>query len=1037
MGFTQESVKRPILTTIIFLVIIILGAISFSRLSIDLMPEITYPTISVITTYSDVGPQEMEELVTRPMEEALAAVQGVEQINSTSAEGRSQVRISFAWGTDLDVATNDIRDRLDRIASRLPDDADTPMIRKFDVTAFPIMALGVSSDMSPLDLRQFAEDQIKYRLERIPGVAAADIRGGLSREIHLDISSSRLKALNLPMSAVIDAVGTENRNIPAGTYKRGNVEVLVRTMGEYRTLDEIRDTVLVDRAGAPVRIRDVADVVDSWAEENHYDRIDGKPSIRIGIYKQSGANTVRVAEAVRAEVEQINRDFPHARLVTLMDSSVYIRQSISNIRDALIIGGVLAIAILFVFLRNVSSTVIISTSIPVSVIATFGLMYFGDFTLNIITFGGLALGIGMLVDNSIVVLENIYRFREEGADPVRAVLDGTSEVAAAIMASTLTTVVVFFPVVFLRGMTGVIYQQMAYVVTFSLLCSLVVALTLVPMLSAKLLHYRSAERHQGDTLLQRVYSASEAVLRRIEEAYGRFLNWSLGHRKIVLLLSAVMFAVSVLLVRGIGVELMPASDEGEVQVDLEMAVGTRVELSEAAVKSVEEIVRREVPERLLILSEVGGGGGPGGGSNAGRVEIMLKPQKERQRSSFQIADDLRKKLAGIPGVTARTRSAGGMFFLRMGSSQGDRISVEVRGFDLGVARDLAQKVEAVIKQVDGITDTRISRQEGSPEQVVRIDRAKAADLGLSVSRIGEVLETGVGGTVAGQFRERGKEFPIVVRLREEERRDLPELLDLTVVNDRGQQVALRNVVETNAQEGPVRLERKDQERIITINADFTGRDMGSVIADIRDRLRSVAVPKDFAVLFGGDYEEQQKAFRELMLGFVLALMLVYMVMAGQYESWRDPFIILFSIPMALIGITGTMLATGTSFSIQAFIGCIMVPGIVVNNAIILVDYTNQLLRIHGLPLMEAVRLAGTRRLRPILMTTLTTVLGLLPLSLGLGEGGEAQAPLARVVIGGLTSSTLVTLILVPVIYSIFEGFGKEATEQISELPERP
>jgi len=1027
MSIARGPVNRPILTFVIYLIVITLGIVSLSRLSIDLMPEITYPTISVITNYGNVGPQEMEELITRPIEEALAAVQGVEEITSTSTEGRSLVRVSFTWGTDLDVAANDIRDRIDRVLSRLPEDIERPMIRKFDLSAFPIAIIGISSNLNPVDLRLLVEDQVKYRLERVSGVAAIDIFGGLSREIHVDLRADQLKALGLSTEAIIAALSNENQNIPAGLYDKGNLEVLIRTQGEYQTLDEIRQTVITIRQGTPIQIKDVADVNDSWEEVRQMVRINGKPGLRISVSKQSGANTVTVAKAVKQEIARINRDIPQLQLVPLIDTSKYIQQSINNVGRATFLGGILAIIVLFLFLRNLSSTVIIATAIPISIIATFGVMYFGGLTLNIITFGGLALGIGMLVDSSIVVLENVYRHREQGETAVTSALIGTNEVWSAILASILTTVVVFFPVVFLRGMSGIMFQQMAYVVSFSLLCSLIVSLTLIPMLSSRFLRYQPIEHYNGENRLHKIYAFSEGTFRRVEEQYSQMLGWALDHRKTVVFSAVGLFIISVLLVRFIGVELMPAADEGEVRVELEMAVGTRLEIVDRASQMVEDIVRQEVPEIESILTRAGGGGYRSRGGHTAEIRISLVPQDKRNRSSEQIANDLRKKLSELPGVNIRTRPGQGLFLLRMGSSTTDNVSVEVRGYDLTVAHELSQKVEQIISQVPGITDTDISREEGSPEQIIRIDRQKAADLGLSVSRIGDALQTAIGGTPASYFREAGKEYRILVRLSEVDRKDLTDLLDLTVVNNRGEPVILRNVLTNAPREGPVRIERKDQERVIMINANFTGRDMGSIISDIRKGLRTVPVPRDFAIIFGGDYEEQQKSFRELMFGFILAIFLVYLVMTGQFESFRDPFVVLFAIPMALIGVVVTLILTGTIFSMQAFIGCIILAGIVVNNAILLVDYTNQLRRNEQMSLMEAIRLAGKRRLRPILMTTTTTALGLLPLSFGLGEGGEAQAPLARVVIGGLLSSTLITLVLIPVIYSIFEqrfDFGR-------------
>jgi len=1020
MNIARGPIQRPILTSIIYLVAVTIGVVSFSRLSIDLMPEITFPTISVITSYGNVGPQEMEESVTRPIEEALAAVQGVEEITSVSTEGTSQVRVAFSWGTDLDVAANDIRDRIDRVLGRLPEDINRPMIRKFDLSAFPIMMIGLSGDLNPLDLRRIAEDQVKYRLERVPGVASIDIHGGLYREIHVKARAAKLKALGISADAILAALRNENRNVPAGLFEQGNLEVLVRTQGEYRDLDEIRETVVATRGGSPIRIRDVADVEDSWEEVRQIVRINGQPGLRISVSKQSGANTVTVADGVRAEVDRINRDIPQLQLTPLRDSSIYIRRSIASTGLTLLFGGLLAILILFVFLRNLSSTLIISTAIPISIVATFALMYFGRFTLNIITFGGLALGIGMLVDNSIVVLENIYRHRETGSSPVESAMAGASEVWSAIVASTLTTLVVFLPVVFIRGMSGIMFRQMALVVSFSLLCSLIVALTLIPMLASRFLRFQSAERRRGESRLHRLYARSEEAFKRIEERYSLMLGWALARKRIVVFSFAGLFALSIGLIRFIGVELMPATDEGEVRVNIEMAVGTKLELVDATTRAVEEIVRANVPEMTSMISFAGSGGWGAAGGHTADIRVTLVPRGERRRSSERVANDLRRALAGLPGVTIRTRAGQGLFVLRMGAQSQTALSIEIRGYDLEKAHELTRRVDDVVAGVPGITDTRISREEGSPERIVRINRAKAADLGLGVSRIGDALQTAVGGTRASLYREGGKQYNILLRLAEEDRTELGGILDLTVVNSRGEPVVLRNVVDAVEERGPVRIERKDQERIITIEANFTGRDMGSIIRDIRRELRAVPVPREFSILFGGDYEEQQKAFRELLLGLVLAVFLVYMVMAGQFESWRDPFVVLFSIPMALIGVTIIMILTGTIFSMQAFIGCIMLAGIVVNNAILLVDYTNQLRRIHGMELMDAIRAAGSRRLRPILMTTLTTTLGLFPLSLGLGEGGETQAPLARVVIGGLLSSSLITLVLVPVVYAVFE-----------------
>jgi hydrophobic/amphiphilic exporter-1 (mainly G- bacteria), HAE1 family len=1021
MNISQGAIQRPILTSIVFMTVITLGGVALSRLPIDLMPDVTYPTVSVMTTYGSVAPEEMEELITRPIEESLAAVQGVEEITSTSVEGQSTVRVSFVWGTDLDVAANDIRDRIDRVMNRLPEDIDSrPMIRKFDLSAFPIMNIGISSNLDPLFIRKLTEDDLKYRFERVPGVAAIDIRGGLFREIHVDLRAEKLKALGISPDMVLACLRNENLNVPAGLYDKGNLEVLVRTQGEYTSLEEIRNTVVTMRQGAPIRIRDMADVVDSWQEIRQTFRINNQPGVRVSVNKQSGVNTVKVAQAVREEIDRINRDYPQIHLVPLMDTSKYIKGSISNLGDSAINGGILAIIVLFLFLRNISSTGIIAVAVPISIIATFMLMYFMNFTLNVMTIGGLALGVGMLMDNSIVVLENIFRHREAGLSPNKSALLGTSEVWSAILAGTLTHIVVFLPVLFMQGMSGIMFKQMAYVVSFSMLCSFLVAVTLVPMLASNFMRVGASGEKSKRSFLQAIYSRSERAFSYVEEQYGLLLRWALKHRKTVLAASGGLFLVSLFLVRFVGVELMPATDESQVSVNLEAAVGTRLEVLDEVVKQVEGIVRKNVPEGTNMLAQTGGGGFRAAGAQTASINMDLVPRKERKRSSEQVANDLRKLLTGIPGITVRTRQGQGLSILRMGQASTDNVSVEVRGYDMTTASELARQVDEVVKKVRGITDTKISREEGSPEQIIRIDRQKAADLGLTVSQIGNTLQTAIGGTQSSYYRDAGKEYRILVRISEADRQNLNDLLDLTVLNNRGEQVSLRNVVRNEPQEGPVRIERKDQERIISINGNFTDRDMGSVIADIRQGLKNIILPKDFAINFGSDYEEQQKAFKELLFAFILALFLVYMVMAGQFESFRDPFIILFAVPMSLIGITVTMIASNTIFSMQAFIGCIMLAGIVTNNSILLVHYSNLLRERDGMEITEAITLSGARRLRPILMTTAVTVLGLIPLAMGLGEGGETQAPMARVVVGGLSSSTLITLVLVPVIYSIFE-----------------
>jgi HAE1 family hydrophobic/amphiphilic exporter-1 len=1030
MSISRFAVHRPVFTVMVTLIVVILGAVSLARLPVDLMPDITYPTLSVRTGYENASPAEIEELVTRPIEEAMSAVPGVQEVTSSSSEGSSNVRLSFVWGTDLDAAANDIRDRLDRVISRLPDDADRPSLRKFDIASFPILILGASSQLDPVQMRRIIDDEVKYRIERVPGVAALDIWGGLAREIHVDLDPDKLKALDIPLDLVLTRIRTANITLAAGTIESGNYEVTLRTPGEYTDLNQLRDTTVAVRQGTPVRLRDVADVVDEWQKVRNIVRVNGQPGVRLSVNKQSGTNTVDVARRVLREVDAINRDLPQVRLTPILDTSDYIKRSITNAGSAALYGGLFAVLVLLLFLRNLASTAIIAVAIPVSIVATFALVYFCGFTLNLMTLGGLALGVGMLVDNAIVVLENIYRLRESGAAREEAAVRGAQEVTAAIIASTLTTLVVFLPLIFVRGMAGVMFKQLAYVVSFALLGSLAVALTVVPMLASRFVRTTSLERGQHETIGHRVYRVTGMFFIALERNYKAVLHLALRHRPLVIVGALALLGGSLALIRLVGVELMPQTDEGEVRVDAEMEVGTRLALVDRTVLAIEDVVTRDVPELKSVVASAGSG-------NTGGLRIALKPRAERERTSEDIAGALRKALAGIPGATIRTRAGQGLFLLRRLSGSSERVEVEIRGYDLDVADALAQRVKGIVEQVPGVTDARYSRDTGAPERLIAVDRGKAEALKVTVRQVADMLQTVVSGTQAGNYREAGDEFAIRVKLKEAEQRSLRELLDLTITNAEGQPVVLRNIVSVQEKTGAVDIDHKDQERITSVRANIQGRDMGSIIGDIRQGLASVPIPKGFTVGFGGDYEDQQEAFHELLIGLVLALVLVYMVMACLYESLRDPFVVMFSVPLGIIGVVLILFLTRTTFNMQSYIGCIMLGGIVVNNAILLVDTTNMLRRRDGMALRDAVEEAGRRRLRPILMTALTTTCGLIPLALGLGEGGEAQAPLARVVIGGLASSTLITLVFVPVIYSIFERARKQPADAPAQSRTEP
>lgn len=1021
MSLARTAINRPITMYMICSVIILLGAISLTRLPVDLMPDVTYPSITIRVSYPGVGPLEMEELVARPIEQAVAAVAGVEQINSTSSEGSATVRLNFTWGTNLNAAADDVRSRVDRVRGRLPEDADAPILFKFDASAMPIMGVGVEGDMDRVLLRELAQNQLSPRMERVPGVAAVSVEGGLRRQIHVLLSKEKIAALDMSVDRIVSLLRAENQNTPLGEIDEGDTTYLLRSQGQYENLDQIRDLVVVSKAGVPVYLKDIAEVKDATEDLRSFTRINGKAGIRMRVTKQSGQNTVAIAKLVHAEVERINREVPNVRLTVLEDSSVFINRSIAGVQTAARDGAILVVLIIFLFLRNLRSTLIISASIPISVIGTFALLYFGGFTLNTMTFGGLALGIGMIVDASIVVLENTFRHMEMGKPRLQAAMDGAIEVGPAILASTLTHMAVFVPLLFLTGVSSIMFKQLSVVVIFSLAMSLFVAVTLVPVLCSKLLRLPvPADQRPG--WAGRLFSWSERAMDALDEQYRRFLHVALEHRPTVLLVGAGLFVLALALLPRVGFELMPQTDEGEVNVDLELPVGTRIERTEAAIIRMEQLITQAVPESVMLVSNGGGGGFMGGSTHRGSITVRLVPKTERTRSNEQIAQDLRRRLGNaLPGVAARARASGGNNMMnRMFTGGGSgRLALEIRGQDLDDARALAQRAKAMMEQTPGIADAQVGREEGRPELAVRVDRPKAATLGLRQSDIAATLRTNVAGTTAAQYRERGYEYPIVVRLRESDRESVRDVDNVMIAMPQGRVMEAKNLLRVDTQTGPVQIERKNQQRITRVNAEIE-TSLSAAVKAVQDRIPSLAIPRDFSVGFGAEVEEQGKAFSQLQLMLLLAVLLTYAVMAAQYESLRDPFIIMFSVPLAAIGVVASLFLTGTTFSIQAYIGVIMLAGIVVSNAILLVDYTNILRRRDGMELRAAVELAGRTRLRPILMTSLTTMLGLAPLALAIGEGSEIQAPLARVVIGGLLTSTVITLVFVPAVYTLFE-----------------
>lgn len=1035
MNIARASVRRPVFTCMVTLMVVVLGTVALTRLQIDLLPSIELPTVTVRTEYEGADPVVMERRVTQIVEEIVATVPGVVEMTSQSYEGNSRVRVSFAWGTDIDKVALDVQATIEDEINELPDEVGRPRISKFDVDSFPVVLLGISSKLDPVELTQIVEDQIRYRFARIPGVAQVDPWGGFNREVRVELDPAKINALGLPLDDVLEAIRNANLDLPAGKIEEGRYEVTLRAPSDFVDLEEIRNTAVTRRDGTVVTLSQIAQVKDTYEKQTRIIRVNGERGLRVAIRKQANENTVEVARRVLAEAESVNKQFPQIRVIPVINQGNFIERAIANVARSVLYGGSLAVLVLLFFLRDLRSTLVISLAIPISVGATFALLYFGGFTLNLMTLGGLALGVGMMVDSSVVVLENIYRRRQEHTEaPAVAAVKGTREVSSAVVAGTVTTLVIFLPLIFVRGVSGVLFKELAYVIMFSLFCALLVALSLVPMLGSRLLAAPSATASTGVT--GRLSARAGAGFEALENGYRDLLRAVLRAPWMVVFSCIAVFSASLLLAPFVGTEFLPPSDEGEVRVTGQFEVGTRMDLIDRQTRQMEKVVNAAVPESVSSVVSMITSGARGNAAAIGEMRVALGPATKRQRSNTEIAADLRRRFEkeGIPGMKVRVRAPQGQFLLERILAGAEGITVEVRGFELDTLDLLARRVAEDIIDIDGITDVELSREAGIPQRMIHVDRDKVADLGLSVRDVTRIIETAVAGSTAGEYRVQGNSYRILVQLEDAEKRSLDEILDLTLRIPDGDLVVLRNLVSAETGVGPVTIDRKDQQRLINVTANVAGRDLGSVAADVQGRLDRIPRPTGYDLIIGGNFEEQQEAFHELLVSLFLALLLVYMVLASQYESLLDPLVVMLSVPLAAVGVLLTLFLTDTTLNLQSAIGCIMLGGIVVNNAILLVDQAGQLRR-EGLETQAAVAEAGRRRLRPVLMTTFTTILALLPLALGIGEGADAQAPLARVVIGGLATSTLITLVLVPVVYSLFhrEGSGLEQSAAVKAL----
>ncbi|WHH60872.1 efflux RND transporter permease subunit [Petroclostridium sp. X23] len=1023
MKIHEISINRPVAILMCVMIVLVLGVVSLTHISVALIPDIEFPMAIVSTTYSGVGPQEIESIVTKPIENAVATVNNVKTIQSQSSEGNSMVMVEFNSGTDMDFAALQMREKIDMFKGMLPDDVSNPMVIKADPSMMPVVSMGVEGKSNEVELKTFIEDRIKPRLESLDGVASISVTGGKTREIRVELDPQKMAGYGITFNHISSALQTENLNLPGGSVEYGDKNLLIRTTGQFKSVEQIKNIPMTLSTGNIIYIRDVAEVKDDYQEVTSYTRMNGKDSISISVQKQTDANTLNVVNLVKEEMIKIQDEHSDIHMDLIFDQGEYIEKAIGNVAQSAILGGIFAVIVLFIFLKNIRTTFIIATSIPISVITTFIAVYFSGITINMISLGGLALGVGMLVDNSVVVLENIYRHRNEGYSRIEAAKLGTQEVGGAVMASTLTTVAVFLPIVFVQGMAGQIFKELALTVAFSLGASLLVSLTLIPMLSSKFLKMVKPHEASRAKTLNKVFDKWDDMLNGLDHFYRKVLQWVLGHRKTTAVTVAAIFILSLCAFPLIGMEYMPKTDQGQFSVNIELAQGVLLEETNKITQQVEKILM-DIPEleKAFVNVATSGRGISLGdeSSNTASITGTLVSLNQRQRSTAQIVDEIRQKVKAIPGADITVSEASSSMGGGMGSSS--PISIKISGPDMQKLEEISTQVVELVSSVEGTRQVESSIAEGRPEAQIYVNRDKASYYGLGTSQVASAIRTTITGQVATTYKVGGDEIDIRVQVPKEKRKDFQQLKNIKIVTASGVEVSLTDIADVVLEEGPVAIGRENQQRYVSVTADIFGRDLGSVSRDIDGKLSGLSVPSEYAITSGGEQKEMMESFVSLIQALLLAVLLVYMVMAAQFESLLHPFTIMFSIPLAYTGSLLGLLITGRSLSVNGFIGVIMLAGIVVNNAIVLVDYVNTL-RATGMERREAILKAGPTRLRPILMTTLTTILGLLPMALGIGEGAEMQAPMATVVIGGLITSTILTLVIIPVIYTLFDDIG--------------
>ncbi len=1054
MKLPEFGVKRPAATMMLFLAILVLGIICFSKLGIDLTPEIEPTRVTVMTTWQGASCEDVETKVTRVLEKRLGSVANLDEIRSSTSEGRSTIACEFVWGTNIDEASNDIRSKVDIAKSSLPDDVEDPLIFKFDSASMPIMVIGVTAKESIEKLYDTIDDEVFQPLQRLEGVGSVDAFGGLQRQINVTLSREKLAGYGLTLTDIENAIANENKTLPAGSLKIGIIEYTIRVLGEYVDPEQIKEIPLLQKDGAIIRLKHVAEIKDSFEEITQYVETMGKDGMIMIVQKRTGANTVAVCDAVRKELKRLETVIPRdIKFYMINDSSTFITQAVNNVKSSVYWGGLFVILVTYIFLRNIRTSLVVVLSIPFSLIIAFCYMYFMGWTINMISLSALAIAIGMVVDNAIVVLENITSHVNRGVKVQEASMFAASEVGLSMLASTATTICVFLPLVFVQGASGIMFRQLGGLVTATLLASLLVALMLTPMLCSKLLKARPrtkaelayAASHQ--TWKDRLYNRTEIWFNAFENFYGGILEHCLKHRYTVILIATVIIGLSILSIPFVGTEFTPDQDTGEMSIRFQLPVSTRAELTAETARRIVRVVYDKEKELLAksgkkVSDDEDGtprssavrftnwragrasNGWGGRGSHIGQCDIKLLPMEERPYGVHELGENVLKELRAWPELSQiYLETSNRLMNMMLGGSNTKPIIVKVLGYDLSTTLGIANHIRELALDIPGVRDPIVTFDNGNREIVINIDRDAASVLGVNVYNVVYSIRTLFYGNEASQFRTGEDEYDIFVQLGSQERKTINDLLNSEITVN-GKRVRLDSFATVTEELGPVTINRTGQERCVNLNMDVYDRSLGEVASDLKQAINdTILLPPGISIDYDGQIKEQGKSFSDLTLMLVLGILLVYMVMAAQFESFMAPFIVMFSIPFAFSGAIFALAITGKTLNLMSFIGLIMLVGTVVNNAIVLIDFINILLA-RGFPVLKAIADSGRQRLRPVLMTTLTTIFGMLPMALSRSTGSELWSPLSIAIIGGLSVSTLVTLVFIPTLYSFVAKYRK-------------